>query len=278
MKVVVLSTTEGDDKPLKYPAMFRSASVLVINKIDLLPYVPCDVEAMKRNARQINPDLLIFETSCTSRRRHCRVGRLDLPAGRGGPCVNGCGSWCAARCRGSGSGPSSTAWPRSGPRRLGAPTPRRACSSRSKATRAVLEAFLLRARSRSPAARRHPQPRTDRGSTRSAYVGFAIRDSDDEGRARTLVMPDIATCDDCLAEILDPANRRYRYPFTNCTNCGPRFSIIDACPTIGRTRRCAASSCARPARPSITIRSTAASTRKPNACPVCGPQLALWDA
>lgn len=66
IKVVVLSTTEGDDKPLKYPAMFRNASVLIINKIDLLPYVPCDIQAMKRNARQINPDLLIFETSATT--------------------------------------------------------------------------------------------------------------------------------------------------------------------------------------------------------------------
>ena len=62
MKVVVLSTTEGDDKPLKYPAMFRNASVLVINKIDLLPYVDMDLEAMEQNARQINPDLRIFET------------------------------------------------------------------------------------------------------------------------------------------------------------------------------------------------------------------------
>jgi hydrogenase nickel incorporation protein HypB len=66
LKVVVLSTTEGDDKPLKYPAMFRNASVLVINKVDLLPYVNCNIEAMKRNARQINPNLLIFETSATT--------------------------------------------------------------------------------------------------------------------------------------------------------------------------------------------------------------------
>jgi hydrogenase nickel incorporation protein HypB len=65
-KIVVLSTTEGDDKPLKYPAMFRNASVLVINKIDLVPYLPCNVETMKANARSINPDLKIFETSCTS--------------------------------------------------------------------------------------------------------------------------------------------------------------------------------------------------------------------
>jgi len=66
MKVVVLSTTEGDDKPLKYPAMFRQASVLVINKIDLVPYVPCDVAALRRHALQINPDLTIFETSGTT--------------------------------------------------------------------------------------------------------------------------------------------------------------------------------------------------------------------
>jgi hydrogenase nickel incorporation protein HypB len=67
LKVVVLSTTEGDDKPLKYPAMFRNASVLIINKIDLLPYISCDLEAVRRNALQINPQLKIFETSCTTR-------------------------------------------------------------------------------------------------------------------------------------------------------------------------------------------------------------------
>ena len=66
LKVVVVSTAEGDDKPLKYPGMFRNASVLVINKVDLLPYVPCDVEALERNAVQINPALQVFRTSCTS--------------------------------------------------------------------------------------------------------------------------------------------------------------------------------------------------------------------
>lgn len=64
-KVVILSTTEGDDKPKKYPAMFRNASVLIINKIDLLPHVNCDPETIKRNALDINPSLTIFETSCT---------------------------------------------------------------------------------------------------------------------------------------------------------------------------------------------------------------------
>jgi hydrogenase nickel incorporation protein HypB len=67
VKVVVASTTEGDDKPLKYPAMFQHASVLLINKIDLLPYVNCNLNALKANALKINPTLQVFETSCTTK-------------------------------------------------------------------------------------------------------------------------------------------------------------------------------------------------------------------
>ena len=63
-KVVVLSTTEGDDKPLKYPAMFRNSSVLIINKIDLVPHVRCDLNLLKSNALKINPNLKVFEISC----------------------------------------------------------------------------------------------------------------------------------------------------------------------------------------------------------------------
>jgi hydrogenase nickel incorporation protein HypB len=67
MKVVVVSTTEGDDKPLKYPGMFRNASLLIINKIDLVPYLNCDVAVLRRNALRINPALKVFETSCTTK-------------------------------------------------------------------------------------------------------------------------------------------------------------------------------------------------------------------
>ena len=66
-KVVVASTTEGDDKPLKYPGMFQRASVLIVNKIDLLPYLNCNVKALKENALKINPSLTVFETSCTTK-------------------------------------------------------------------------------------------------------------------------------------------------------------------------------------------------------------------
>ena len=109
------------------------------------------------------------------------------------------------------------------------------------------------------------------------YRGFSIRDSDDQGRAGTLVMPDIATCDDCLAEVRDPANRRHRYPFTNCTNCGPRFSIIDAVPydrahtSMRGFTMCPA--CRAEYDDPLDRRFHA----QPNACPVCGPQLRLWE-
>jgi len=65
-KVVMISTTEGDDKPSKYPSMFRVSDILVINKIDLLPYVDFDMQKVRQNALTINPNLDIIELSCKS--------------------------------------------------------------------------------------------------------------------------------------------------------------------------------------------------------------------
>ena len=62
-KVMMLSVTEGDDKPYKYPLMFRESSVLLISKVDLLPHLRCDMEKIKEAARSINPGLKIFEIS-----------------------------------------------------------------------------------------------------------------------------------------------------------------------------------------------------------------------
>lgn len=66
LRIVVVSTTEGDDKPAKYPQMFAISQVMVINKLDLLPYVDYDLEKVKRHALAINPNLRIFELSCRS--------------------------------------------------------------------------------------------------------------------------------------------------------------------------------------------------------------------
>ncbi len=106
---------------------------------------------------------------------------------------------------------------------------------------------------------------------------FRIADSRSAGLRRTLIAPDIATCADCLREIFDPANRRYRYPFTNCTNCGPRFTIIRDIPydrpstTMAGFPMCA--QCAREYHDPSDRRFHA----QPISCPRCGPRLRLID-
>jgi hydrogenase nickel incorporation protein HypB len=65
-KIVILSVTEGDDKPLKYPGIFRKAELMILNKIDLLPHVPFQLELARENARRIHPEIEIIETSCTT--------------------------------------------------------------------------------------------------------------------------------------------------------------------------------------------------------------------
>jgi len=65
-RAVLLSVTEGEDKPLKYPATFHHADVMVLSKIDLLPYVPFRVELARENARRVQPEIEIIEVSCTS--------------------------------------------------------------------------------------------------------------------------------------------------------------------------------------------------------------------
>ncbi len=66
MKIMILSVAEGDDKPLKYPLMFQESSALILNKIDLLPYINADIEKIKKDSLSLNPSLKIFEVSCTT--------------------------------------------------------------------------------------------------------------------------------------------------------------------------------------------------------------------
>ena len=66
-KAIILSVTEGEDKPLKYPMMFRIADALIINKVDLLPYIDCSMSRIIKDVKSFNRDLKIFETSCTKK-------------------------------------------------------------------------------------------------------------------------------------------------------------------------------------------------------------------
>ena len=106
--------------------------------------------------------------------------------------------------------------------------------------------------------------------------GFVILPSPVGERPDTLVSPDVCTCPDCLRELFDPADRRYRYPFINCTNCGPRYTIIRAVP-YDRERTTMAPF---PMCPACRLEYEDIADRRyhaqPNACPVCGPR--LWFA
>ncbi|MBB5802440.1 hydrogenase maturation protein HypF [Saccharothrix ecbatanensis] len=108
-------------------------------------------------------------------------------------------------------------------------------------------------------------------------AGFRIRPSDPEGRRRALVPADTHLCGPCLTELFDPADRRHRYPLINCTDCGPRFSIILDVPydrpltTMAPFPMCA--DC-QAEYDSVTDRRYHA---QPNACPVCGPRVRLAD-
>src|SRR5262249_29969171 len=113
-------------------------------------------------------------------------------------------------------------------------------------------------------------PRGDRG--------FRIEVSEAEGPGPIFIGPDIATCDACLAELFDPADRRYRYPFLNCTDCGPRLTIIRGAP-YDRARTTMASFDLCPAcRAEYEDPHNRRFHAQPTACALCGPRLALRDA
>jgi hydrogenase maturation protein HypF len=146
----------------------------------------------------------------------------------------------------------------------------------AEGSRAELEKFLLRLEAEKPV-RSFIQSLEASWLDPAGYMAFEIRPSETGGNKTALVLPDIATCPDCLREIFDPKNHRYRYPFTNCTNCGPRFSIIESLPyDRANTSMKGFTMC-----PQCQAEYDDPRDRRfhaqPNACPTCGPQLELWD-
>lgn len=107
---------------------------------------------------------------------------------------------------------------------------------------------------------------------------FAIIPSAAQGRPDVQITPDAAVCPDCLNELFDAANRRYRYPFINCTNCGPRLTIINAIPYDRANTSMACFELCPQCRAEYENPSDRRFHAEPNACPVCGPQITLRDA
>ncbi|HYH04778.1 MAG TPA: carbamoyltransferase HypF, partial [Bacillota bacterium] len=142
-------------------------------------------------------------------------------------------------------------------------------------TRSNLLCFLRQIRTTSP-----PQGKVQRIAVKALPVvadetDFVIAASQTDGAVTAVLPPDLATCEQCLQEIMAPENRRHRYPFTNCTDCGPRFTIVQALPydrhmtTMAGFNMCEA--CGREYHSPSDRRFHA----QPNACPRCGPSLRL---
>ena len=143
--------------------------------------------------------------------------------------------------------------------------------------REALERFVRELPERAPKLALIERIETEYGLPPRGLQGFAILKSHAEEKRNTLISPDIGICDDCRRELLDPKDRRYRYPFINCTNCGPRFTIIRDLPydraltSMGRFPMCP--DCDREYHDIENRRYHA----QPDACPVCGPHVVFLD-
>ena len=144
--------------------------------------------------------------------------------------------------------------------------------------REALERFVAELPQKAPKLAVIEEIRCEYSPRLEGFRDFRILGSKTEAARDTLISPDIAICDDCLLELLDPKDRRYRYPFINCTNCGPRFTIIKDVPydrvktSMGVFPMCP--DCDREYHDIENRRYHA----QPDCCPVCGPAVFYLDA
>ena len=148
--------------------------------------------------------------------------------------------------------------------------------------RAALESFLRELAERPPplaaVERVRTEPLAATGQRGFRIAGSAARRAAAaEAGPDTLIAPDVAPCEACLAELADPRDRRYRYAFINCTDCGPRFTIVRGTPYDRPLTTMAAFEMCRDCRREYEDPASRRFHAQPNACPACGPRLRLID-
>jgi hydrogenase maturation protein HypF len=141
---------------------------------------------------------------------------------------------------------------------------------------ASLDRFIHQLKQEAPALARIDAV-VSRAAPPQGRAGFTIRESRHLAATEALIPADVATCDDCLADIADPGNRRYRYPFTNCTNCGPRFTIIREVPYDRLHTTMAGFGLCPRCRAEYENPEDRRFHAEPTACPVCGPRVWLEE-
>ena len=141
----------------------------------------------------------------------------------------------------------------------------------------TLDEFLQALRANPPRLAEITQITVAETSTQGG-TGFSILESREEAGAFALVPPDAGTCDACWRDFGDPANRRYGYPFTNCTHCGPRYTIIRGLPYDRAATTMSAFTMCAECRTEYEDPSDRRFHAQPNACPICGPLLTLVES
>ncbi|OGX37422.1 MAG: carbamoyltransferase HypF [Omnitrophica WOR_2 bacterium RIFCSPHIGHO2_02_FULL_68_15] len=142
---------------------------------------------------------------------------------------------------------------------------------------AAVESFLARLETEAPPSARLQQIESS-WCPPTGGASFEIRPSELGQDLTAWALPDLATCPDCLRELFDPADRRYRYPFTNCTACGPRFSILEGLPYDRAATTMRHFAMCEPCQAEYRRPGSRRFHAEPNACPACGPSLEYWDS
>lgn len=140
---------------------------------------------------------------------------------------------------------------------------------------AAVEAFCSRLYSEAPPAARIDSIEVADGASDSAWTDFTILSSSESGEHHAVIPPDQPMCSECLAEMRDPANRRYGYPFINCTQCGPRYTILHALPYDRPATSMRSFTMCLQCQAEYDDPSSRRFHAQPNSCPECGPTLSF---